>query len=213
MTPQSPAAAVTDPLLLDRAADRRTPPPRPLAIGIDRLLFNSALARTALTVPGAELLGQSNGQPFQVFQLKNRPLFRRPGIGPPYADLAVQVGTGSPVQWQDWALVDDLPQGPGQVYRADPVTGEIRFGNYDEQTRRRATVPCRHPGSQIQALSYRYVATGSAGNVASGQVTVLSNRGPAARPRPSRTSRTSDLAWTARTRNRSRTRSAGHRRS
>lgn len=176
VTSQSPAAAVTDPLLwiglrIENSA------PATLSFGIDRLLFNSALARTALTVPGAELLGQSNGQPFQVFQLKNRPLFRRPGIGPPYADLAVQVGTGSPVQWQDWALVDDLPHGPGQVYLADPVTGEIRFGNYNEQTTEGyGSVP--PSGSQIQALSYRYVATGSAGNVASGQVSVLS------KPRP-----------------------------
>jgi Baseplate J-like protein len=176
VTPQSPAAAVTDPLLWIGLRIENSGP-APLSFGIDRLLFNSALARTALTVPAPELLGSSNGQPFQVFQLKNRPLFRRPGIGPPYADLAVQVGTGSPVQWQDWTLVDDLPHGPGQVYLADPVTGEIRFGDYDEQTTEGyGSVP--PSGSQIQALSYRYVAAGSAGNVSSGQVTVLSKPQP-----------------------------------
>jgi predicted phage baseplate assembly protein len=172
VTPVSSAAPVTDPLLwiglrVENSAVT------PLTFGIDRLLFNSALARTALTVPSPELLGQSNGQPFQVFALKNRPLFRRPGIGPPYADLHVQMGTGSPVQWQDWALVDDLPPGPGKVYRVDPTTGEIRFGDYNEQTTLgHGSVP--PSGSQIRALSYRYVATGSAGNVASAQVTVLS---------------------------------------
>jgi predicted phage baseplate assembly protein len=176
VTPRSPAAAVTDPLLWIglRIANSA---PGALTFGIDRLLFNSALARTALTIPAPELLGQSNGQPSQVFALKNRPLFRRPGIGPPYADLTVQVGTGSPVQWQDWTLADDLPPGPGQVYRLDPVTGEIRFGDYDEQKAvGHGSVP--PSGSPIQALSYRYVTAGSAGNVASGQVTVLS------RPRP-----------------------------
>jgi predicted phage baseplate assembly protein len=172
VTPQSPAAAVTDPLLwiglrIENSA------PTVLAAGIDRLLFNSALARTALTVPGPEPLGLGNGQPFQVVTLKNRPLFRRPGIGPPYADLVLQVGTGSPVQWQDWTLVDDLPPGPGQVYRVDPTTGEITFGDYDEQTTLgHGSVP--PSGSQVQALSYRYVAAGSVGNVASAQVTVLS---------------------------------------
>jgi hypothetical protein len=172
VTPRTSAVPVTDPLLWIglRIANSA---PTPLAIGIDRLLFNSALARTALTIAGPESLGQSNGQPFQVFALKNQPLFRRPGIGPPYADLAVQVGTGDPVQWQDWTLVDDLPPGPGTVYRVNPVTGEISFGDYDEQTTvGHGSVP--PAGSQIQALSYRYVAAGATGNVASAQVTVLS---------------------------------------
>jgi predicted phage baseplate assembly protein len=143
-----------------------------LTIGIDRLLFNAALARTALTTRTPEILGQSTGEPFQVFQLSNRPLFRRPGIGPPYADLVVQVGTGVPPAWQDWTLVDDLPPGPGQVYRANPVTGEISFGNYDDQTKQgHGSVP--PAGSQIRAAAYRYVSTGEAGNVAAGQVTVL----------------------------------------
>ncbi len=185
VTARDPAGAVTDPL---RWIGLRITNPAavPLAIGIDRLLFNAALARTALTVRG-ELLGPSTGDPFQVFQLQNRPLFRRPGTSAPYADLAVQVGAGSPPDWQDWALMDDLPPGPGNVYRADPVTGEIIFGNYDDQPQQppaggngqaqqagqgHGSVP--PAGSQIQAASYRYVAAGAAGNVAAAQVTVLS---------------------------------------
>jgi predicted phage baseplate assembly protein len=165
------ATPVTDPLLWIGLRIQNSAA-TPLSLGIDRLLFNSALARTALTAPGPEPLGQSNGQPFQVFTLKNQPLFRRPGVGQPYADLVVQVGSGSPVQWQTWALVDDLPPGPGQVYRIDPVTGEIRFGDYNPQNGQgHGSVP--PAGSQIQALSYRYVAAGTAGNVTSGQVTVL----------------------------------------
>jgi hypothetical protein len=150
-----------------------------LAIGIDRLLFNAAQARAALTTRTPDNIGLSTGDPFQVFQLSNRPLFRRPGIGPPYADLVVQVGSGNPLVWQDWSLVDDLPPGPGLVYRANPVTGEISFGNFDQASQGQGggdasqghgSVP--PAGSQIRAV-YRYVGAGQAGNVAGGQVTVL----------------------------------------
>ena len=182
VTPSDPGAAVAASLywlglrLTNPAANSAAPP---LAIGIDRLLFNAALARTALTVRN-EALGPSTGDPFQVFQLQNRPLFRRPGGGPPYADLEVQVGAGSPVSWQDWTLVNDLPATAGDFYLADPVTGEIVFGNYDDQASGQAdglaavghgSIP--PAASQVQAARYRYVSAGAAGNVAPAQVTVL----------------------------------------
>jgi predicted phage baseplate assembly protein len=172
--PATAADAVPDPLYWIglRIA---SPAATASSVGIERLLFNSALARTAVTIPGPEALGQSAGTPFQVFPLANRPLFRRPGLSAPYAHLAVQVGTGTPTVWEDWKLVEDLPPGPGSVYRVDPVTGEIMFGNYDESTTDgragHGSIPPR--GAQIQAVSYRYVAAGTAGNVAACQVTLL----------------------------------------
>ena len=179
VTSRDPSGAVTTPLywLGLRVANPATDPAAaPLTIGIDRLLFNAAQAQTALTVRG-ELLGQSDGSAFQVFQLKNRPLYRRPGAGEPYADLRVQVGTGSPPVWEDWTLVDDLPAGSGDVYRLNPVTGEISFGNYDDQSGQgHGTIPAA--GSQIQAASYRYVASGAAGNVAPAQVTAFGVQPP-----------------------------------
>ena len=147
-------------------------PPPPLTFGIDRLLFNAASARTALTVRRAEVLGTSTGQPFQVFPLRDRPLFRRPGIAAPYADLHVQVESGTPPVWQEWTLVDEFQAGPGQVYRIDPVAGEVRFGNFDPQSGKGSgSVPAA--GSRVQASRYRYVDRGAAGNVAPGQVVVL----------------------------------------
>ncbi|WP_285479084.1 baseplate J/gp47 family protein [Amycolatopsis sp. NBRC 101858] len=144
----------------------------PLTIGIDRVLFNAAGAHNALTIPTPEPLGQSTGQPFQIFGLAHRPLFRRPDTITPYDHLTVQVGVGKPPVWQTWTAVADLPPGPGQVYRVDPVTAEISFGSYDEQAKTgHGTVP--PAGSQIRALSYKYVAGGVAGNVAPGQVTIL----------------------------------------
>jgi predicted phage baseplate assembly protein len=99
-----------------------------LAIGIDRILFNAAAARTALTLRSPEVLGDSTGQPFQTFPLQHRPLFRRPDLLAPYGDLVVQVGVQAgpdPADWQQWTLADELPVGPGTCYRLNPVAGEI----------------------------------------------------------------------------------------
>lgn len=178
--PETAADEVTEPLFwvglqIDAPAAAPTPggdPPPPLAIGIDRLLFNAVSARSALSVRAAELLGESTGQGFQVLALRNRPLYRRPGLSAPYADLVVQVESGSPPAWRDWNLVEEFPPGPAEVYRIDPVAGEVRFGNFDEQTGKGSgSIPPR--GSRIQAVRYRYVASGAGANVGPNQVTVL----------------------------------------
>lgn len=179
VTARDASGAVTTPLYwlglkIGNPATSQTAPSLP--VGIDRLLFNAAEAQTALTVRG-EPLGQSDGSGFQVFQLANRPLYRRPGAASPYADLIVQVGTGNPVAWEQWTLADDLPAGPGTVYRLNPVTGEITFGNYDDQSGEgHGTIPAA--ASQIQAASYRYVAAGASGNVAPAQVTAFGVQPP-----------------------------------
>jgi predicted phage baseplate assembly protein len=144
----------------------------PVTVGIDRLLFNAAAARTALTLRAPEVLGRSSGEPFQVFELRHHPLFRRPGLGDPYGHLSVQVGVGEPPEWTGWARVEDLPPGPGQVCRVDPVTGEVGFGNHDDRTGLgHGSIP--PAGSLVRAATYRHVDAGAAGNVAPGQVTVL----------------------------------------
>ena len=146
-----------------------------LAIGIDRILFNAASASTALTVRTPEVLGESTGQPFLTFALANRPLYRVPGGSAPYSHLVVQVGTEAgpdPAGWQEWALVDEMPDGAGTCYRLNPVTGEIIFGDHDERSGRGfGSIP--PAGTRIRALTYRYVAAGAAGNVAAGQITGL----------------------------------------
>jgi predicted phage baseplate assembly protein len=106
-----------------------------------------------------------------MLPLANRPVYRRPGTAP-YGHVTVQVGTGTPPVWQTWTQLADLPPGPGQVYRLDPVTAEVSFGNYDDQTRQgNGSMP--PAGSQVRALTYRYVAGGADGNVAAGRLTVL----------------------------------------
>ena len=140
-------------------------------VGAERLLFNAAPASTALTLRTPEILGTGTGDPFQTFQLSQRPLYRRPDLSAPYGDLLVEVGSGVPPSWEGWTRVDDIAPGPGSVYLADPVTGEITFGNYDPQSLKgNGTVP--PAGSTIRAR-YRYIAQGAAGNVPAGQVVVL----------------------------------------
>ena len=177
VTAETDADQVTDPLFWLALLISAPPAPGggpvpPLTVGIDRLLFNAASARTALTVREPELLGTGTGRGFQVFPLRNRPLFRRPGLAAPYADLVVQVESGTPPTWQNWTLVDDFPPGPGPVYRIDPVAGEVRFGNFDEQTGTGSgSVPPN--GSRIRAARYRYVDAGRGGNVGPNQVVIV----------------------------------------
>ncbi|MCJ1676506.1 putative baseplate assembly protein [Streptomyces sp. APSN-46.1] len=147
----------------------------PLEIGLDQVLFNAAPAHTALTLRAPEMLGESTGEPFQVFALRHRPLYRRPDLKAPYADLEVQVGQGTPPVWETWQLVPELLPGPGTVYRLNPVTGEIGFGSHGERdTEGHGSIP--PPGSLIRARKYRYVASGTAGNVSGSQIVVVGTK-------------------------------------
>jgi Baseplate J-like protein len=151
------------------------PDDTPLEIGLDRVLFNSVPAHTALTIRSPQVLGESDGAPFQVFALRHRPLYRRPDPEAPYADLEVQVGQGTPPVWETWQLVPELLQGPGKVYRLNPVTGEISFGSHDERNSEgHGSIPA--PGSLIRARTYRHVASGAAGNVPAGKVVVAGTK-------------------------------------
>jgi predicted phage baseplate assembly protein len=171
VTARDAAHAVTDQLFWI-GLRITNPAATPLTIGIDRILFNAAPARTALTIRSPDDLGQGTGEAFQVFQLSDRPLFRRPGLEAPYGDLEVQVGTGTPRAWTTWTQVDDFPPGAGEVYRVEPVVGEISFGNFDPRTGSgRGSVP--PVGSLVRASSYRYVDAGAAGNVAADKVVIL----------------------------------------
>ncbi|MFI8234974.1 baseplate J/gp47 family protein [Streptomyces sp. NPDC085900] len=146
-----------------------------LEIGLDRVLFNTAPAHTALTIRSPQTLGESDGTPFQVFALRHRPLYRRPDPEAPYAHLEVQVGQGTPPVWETWRLVPELLPGPGKVYRLNPVTGEISFGSHDERNSEgHGSIPA--PGSLIRARTYRHVASGAAGNVPAGKVVVAGTK-------------------------------------
>ena len=138
-------------------------------IGFDYIfmLSNSVLAHNALTIAAPELPVSSDGTPSQVFQLQNRPLFKRPGTDSPYDHLMIQVD-GVP-----WTLVDDFPAGAAPVYRLDPIIGQITFGDFDPQSNPQGHGSIPGKNAQITATTYRYVAGGLAGNVVSGKINAL----------------------------------------
>ncbi len=137
-----------------------------IEIGIKYILFNSVSSYNALTITMPELLGESNGRPFQVFPLADRPLFKRPETDAPYDHMVIDVGGST------WTAVDDIPAGPGGKYRIEPVAGEISLGNHDPLGGEgNGTVPL--PGTPITATTYRYVAGGAEGNVGANTIKVL----------------------------------------
>jgi Baseplate J-like protein len=158
---------------------------QPIKLGLEHILFNSVPATNALTIPQPELLGTSNGQPFQFFELQNAPLFKRPMAENPYDHLVLQVRepkTGDEFSdWKIWIPQDDFPtkteSDPNEncYFRLDPVTGTVIFGNYDPQSsdssKGRGKIPPR--GSEIRAFTYRYVVGGSKGNVLPNTVNVI----------------------------------------
>ena len=141
-----------------------TVPAVDVSVGIRHVLFNSVSAHNALTIPVLvpEILGPSDGKPFQVFTLRNRPVFKRLNTDTPYDHVVVQVGIAT------WTQVDDLPAGRGNFYRLDPIAAEISFGNFDATTGKgHGSIPLA--GAQIAAV-YRYAAGGMSGNVGAGRI-------------------------------------------
>lgn len=161
--PATPADAVAQPLFWV-GLRLSNPTAAPVNLGIDAVLFNAASAFNALTIPAPEALGNGSGKPFQTFELRNRPLFKRPDTDTPYDHLAVTVG-GVP-----WTLVDELPHGPGQVFRLDPVSGDLSFGNHDATLNPGGHGSMPPLGAPVVATRYRYVAGGSSGNVGAGAI-------------------------------------------
>ena len=164
----SAADAVTDPYYWIGLRIANQSAAAPVTLGLSSILFNAVSAYTALTIPAqGEQLGNGDGTPFQVFSLANGPLFDTPGSATPYDHLVIQVNEVT------WAQADDLPAGPGSWYRVDPVQAQVMFGNYDPLSNTgHGTVP--QTGDKIVATTYRYVASGSAGNVGANAVVMLS---------------------------------------
>jgi predicted phage baseplate assembly protein len=158
-----------------------------------RVGFNTVSATNALTVnvqhseAEAEFLGTSTGQPSQTFILRNPPLYKQPRVPDPYAHLEVEVGvpTGNNTfgSWTRWTRVDDFPPssdevpGGDEVYKCNPVTGDIIFGDYDPAARTgRGKIPPQ--GHGIRARTYRYVVGGVRGNVPPHTISVVRDPPP-----------------------------------
>ena len=148
-----------------------------VTLEIDQILFNSVPATNALTISQPEQLGVSSGEPFQFFELRYQPLFKQPRASDPYQHLVVQLrealDNGEFSEWTNWNYQSDLPQGAGNYYRLDPVTGTLTFGNYHPTISPDGNGTIPPQGSEIRALSYRYVVGGSKGNVPSNSIQTI----------------------------------------
>jgi hypothetical protein len=142
-----------------------------IEIGFEHILFNFASATNALTTKEEEILGVSNGKPFQFFEFKHAPIFKRPNTDTPYDHVTIQVREPKPgaeggfTDWATWQQRDDFAAGEGHYYRLDPVTGTLNFGNFDAATSPQGHGQIPPKGSEVKAVSYRYVAGGANGNV------------------------------------------------
>ncbi len=151
--------------------------PQTFQLDLEHILFNSVFATNALTITQPELPGVSNGKPFQFYELKNAPLFKRLGAKEPYDHLTIRVREplvgGGFGPWTVWTHLNDFPEGPGDYFRLNPVTATINFGNYDAitSTDGHGTIP--PSGSEIRAQTYRYVIGGVEGNVPSDTINVI----------------------------------------
>ncbi|MEU6716714.1 baseplate J/gp47 family protein [Nonomuraea sp. NPDC046802] len=138
-------------------------PARDALVQVRHLLPSTVPATTALTAgrDAPEALGTAGRAPRQVYELRNRPVYSRPG-GSPYDHVKIMV------DGVEWPLAEEREQGRDEAVRLDPVTGEIVFGDVG------ATPP---PGAAITAV-YRHVAAGAAGNVLPATVTTLAEGVP-----------------------------------
>lgn len=151
----------------------QTSPSPAFAFGLAHVLFNSVSATNALTISKPELLGTSNGKPFQTFALRYAPLYKNVKALDWYEHLKIQVRTpqidGS-FSETEWSRVEDFPEGEGTYYRLNPVTGVIDFGNFHPTTAKEGHGSIPPKGSEIRALTYRYVGGGANGNVPTGAI-------------------------------------------
>lgn len=139
-------------------------PARDALVHVRHLLPSTVPATTAPTAgrDAPEPLGTAGRAPRQVFELRNRPVYRQPGGDSPYDHVKIKVN-GEP-----WVLAEERAEGRDKAVRLDPVTGEVVFGEV-------GAVPPQ--GAEITAV-YRYVATGTAGNVRAKTVATLAEGAP-----------------------------------
>ncbi len=94
-----------------------------LRLDLDHILFNSVSATNALTIPQPELLGVSDGAPFQSFELVNRPLYQRAGEIDPYNHLKVEVRERQTSDtfglWTAWERAEHFALSERPAYRLD----------------------------------------------------------------------------------------------
>ena len=124
-----------------------------------------------------EMLGRSNGDPSQIYHLRNTPVLDlRPG-----ETVEVEDKREGEVVFVPWELVPDFADSDryDQHFTLDPATGEVGFGpavrQPDGTVRQYGRVP--EAGCSIRFNQYRH-GGGGAGNVPTGKIQVLKSAIP-----------------------------------
>ncbi len=167
--PENDENEITDSLYWIGIEIENDHPTESIEFNINRLAANVISAINALTVK-EEILGVSNGKPFQVLNLRNVPLHKNAD-----GDIHLNLKIEENGIWNIWQRVDELSGGYEQ-YLCNPVTGEISFGNYptnDPDRPGQGRIP--DIGSQIKAESYRYSAGGKRGNIPQQSIEIQRN--------------------------------------
>jgi len=158
LPPSLPNARDGERLLAWIRVRRRDPNHPPLKVRW--LEVNVVPAEHGISLETPELLGYGEGRPGQVLQLSRRPVLP----GSVTIQVAAPADASGVLAWQTWQPIDDLIEAqPEQaVYRLDPESGAIRFGDG-----LRGRMPM--PGEAIRCRDYRH-GGGVAGNVGAGRI-------------------------------------------
>lgn len=148
----------------------------PLTIEIDGIYCNAASATSALTIDVPEVLATSDGSAFQTYELAHAPLYQIPSSITPWSHLTIEIREPLPGNvfgpWTQWSLVDEILEGPGNVFKLDAVRAMVFFGNHDSTTGIGfGSIPAKD--AQIRATSYRYTAGDASANVPAGTISVV----------------------------------------
>ncbi len=149
----------------------------PRVLGIRAYALGATTRATHAVVVPEEHLGFSDGEPDQVFRLRNTPVlaFREDET------VEVEERRGHEIVYIPWQRVPSFSQSEryDRHFTLDEATGEIRFGpgvrQPDGSVRQYGRVP--EAGRRIRVTSYRY-GGGVAGNVPAGRIQVLRSAVP-----------------------------------
>lgn len=140
--------------------------------GVQAYALGGAVRATNAIAVVEEMLGESDGEPGQVFHLKNRPTLE-PREG---ETIEIEEARDGDVVWVPWQRVSNFAASTphDRHFTLDSATGEIAFGpgvrQADGSVRQYGRVP--PAGSKVRMTLYRY-GGGVAGNVPRDRIQVL----------------------------------------
>ncbi|RPI82097.1 MAG: putative baseplate assembly protein, partial [Chloroflexi bacterium] len=149
----------------------------PKVIRIEAHTLGGTTWATHATIEQGELLGNSSGEPGQVFHLRHAPILAFEES----ETVEVEERNGSELFYRSWTRVDDFSKSDryDRHFTLDESTGVIRFGPGVRQPDGSICQYGRVPeaGRKVRLTQYRY-GGGVAGNVPAGKIQVMRSAVP-----------------------------------